>query len=372
MNGALAAVRSFFALPVWRWVLPLAVFLMIVAAGWVFVRVWKAVGAKLAGKPAAAWARAVMPACVRPLRVLFLASALYALAALFPGVQASALALAAKLYRTALVILVAWAFCNVVSTPNLRESALFGRMEEQSKKSVLPLFSKALRFLLVLIAVLVVAQEWSFSVSGLIAGLGVGGLAVSLAAKDMLASMFGGLVIVLDKPFRIGDWVQVGDVEGIVEDISFRSVRVRTFTQAVVTLPNATVVDSAVTNFSRMRERRVVLKFTLDAQTPPARLRAAKEDLQKALKARKDINAKTATVSFDDVTDTGLLLSVVYFTRTTDWNRYIAIREDVLLAALQLLARHGASLIVRVREVRLPQPAQGAALSPAAPRPEKP
>lgn len=84
-----------------------------------------------------------------------------------------------------------------------------------------------------------IAQEWNYSISGLLAGLGLGGLAFALAAQDMLSNLFGGLVIFLDRPFGIGDWIQTGDTEGTVEDINFRSVKIRTFSQAVVTVPNS-------------------------------------------------------------------------------------------------------------------------------------
>lgn len=360
--------QALLRLPALRYAVPPLVFLAVLAAGRVAVRIWKAVGARLEGRPGAGWARAVVPACVRPLRAFFLCTAVYALLALFPGAASLAglLSFIAKAYRTALVVLVAWVFCNLASTDNLRDSAAFARMDVSSKKSVLPLFSKALRFVVTAIAVLVVAQEWNFSVSGLIAGLGVGGLAVSLAAKDLLASMFGGLVILLDKPFRIGDWVEVADTEGTVEDITFRSVRIRTFTQAVVTLPNATVVDSAVTNWSRMGERRVVLKLTLEAQTPPARLRALRAEIEKYIRNRRDVNAKTATVSYDDLTQVGVVLTLVYFTRTTDWNKYLAIREDVLLTVLQILERQRAALAMPAQELHLRSTGEQTPARPAA------
>ena len=97
-----------------------------------------------------------------------------------------------------------------------------------------------------------VAQEWDYRIDGFIAGLGLGGLAFSLAAKDTLSNVFGGLVVILDKPFSIGDWIKTPSVEGTVEDISFRSTKVRTFAQALVTVPNATLANEPVTNWTRM------------------------------------------------------------------------------------------------------------------------
>ncbi len=334
------------------WLLPAAVFLAVLAVGRVTERA--AAAARRRFKEGG-MAEHLSDACRRPLRLFFLATGLYAAANLLPGavLHPSALGLCTKVYRSVLIVLVAWVFCNLASPGDLMTSALAKRLDVQNNRTVLPLLSKVLRFCVGALAVLIIAQEWDFSISGLLAGLGLGGLAISLAAKDMLASMFGGLVILLDKPFKIGDWISVASIEGTVEDISFRSVKVRTFTQAVVTVPNATVVDTPVTNWSRMGKRRVELKLEVDAAAPLFALKEAKAALAAFLKTCKGIHSETATVSFDDVTDTGLLLSVTYFTRTTRWETFIRVREDVLLHALQILEEHHVPLAAPVREVRL-------------------
>ncbi|MFP3359363.1 mechanosensitive ion channel family protein, partial [Planococcus sp. SIMBA_143] len=117
---------------------------------------------------------------------------------------------------------------------------------------LIPFFSKALRLIIVAIGISVIAQEFEYDINGFVAGLGIGGLAFALAAKDALANLFGGIIIITEKPFTIGDWIKTPSVEGTIEDISFRSTKVRTFAQALVTVPNATLSNEAITNWSKM------------------------------------------------------------------------------------------------------------------------
>lgn len=331
-------------------------FACVLFGGWIVGRIWKSIGRKLTDS-GITWGQTVIPSCLNPLRVFFLVSGLYAALYLFPGFgsHTAIIAFFTKMYRSLLIVLVAWIFCNLASIPNLQQSAIVKRMDLQSNPSVLPFCSNALRFITVALAVLIVAQEWSFSISGLLAGLGLGGLALSLAAKDMLASIFGGLVILLDKPFKIGDWIEAASIEGTVENITFRSVKIRTFTQAVVTLPNAKVVDSAITNWSRMGKRRVVLKLTLDTQTPPVALRTAKNAVLHMVKTHKGVHPETATASLDDVSDAGLRFTLIYFTKTTKWETFLNIREDVLLNTLQLLEKHHVPFAVPSQQVYVTQ-----------------
>lgn len=335
-----------------RYLVSPVAFAGVLFAGWIITQIWSAAGRKISGT-GISWGQTVFPACLRPLHTFFLLTGSYAALLLFPNfdTHAALLAFFTKVYRSLMVVLVAWVFCNLASVPNLKLSNVVKRMDIQSNQSVLPLFSKAMRFVVVALAVLIIAQEWNFSISGLLAGLGLGGLALSLAAKDMLASIFGGLVILLDKPFKIGDWIESSGIEGTVEDITFRSVKVRTFAQAVVTMPNAQVVDSPITNWSRMGKRRVVLKLELDVRTSPEHLRAAKGAILHAIKTKKGIHSETATVSFDDLTGVSLLMTVTYYTKTTKWEAFLSIREDVLLTAMQLLKKYQVPLAIPVQQV---------------------
>ena len=148
---------------------------------------------------------------------------------------------------------------------------------------LIPFLSRILRVIIVVIAISVVAQEFDYNVSSFVAGLGIGGLAISLAAKDALANLFGGFVIITEKPFSIGDWIKTSTVEGTVEDITFRSTLVRTFADAVVTVPNATLANDSITNWSKMGKRQIQFQLSVTYDTPRKNLENVVQDLRELL-----------------------------------------------------------------------------------------
>ena len=121
-------------------------------------------------------------------------------------------------------------------------------------------------------ATILAIQNLGYSVSGLLASLGIGGLAVALAAKDTLSNVFGSLMLILDRPFKLGDWIKAGDMEGTVEEIGFRSTRIRTFAKTLITVPNSIIANLPLDNFSRMPKRRIKLTVGVTYATTPAQM----------------------------------------------------------------------------------------------------
>src|SRR5699024_4584104 len=173
------------------------------------------------------------------------------------------------------IILMTWGLFNLASS----SSSLFQKINERTSIQIddilIPLLSKALQFVIVAISATIVLQEFGYNIEGFIAGLGLGGLAISLAAKDALANMVGGIVIISEKPFKIGDWILTPSVEGTVEEIRFRSTRVRTFADALVTVPNATLGNENITNWSKMGKRQIAYNIRVAYDTPTESLQNA-------------------------------------------------------------------------------------------------
>lgn len=249
-----------------------------------------------------------------------------------------------KCFRSFLVLAVTWGFYRMSDSIELQDTRLAKKLDFQVDEALLPVFSGILHFILIALAVLIVAQEWNFSISGLVAGLGLGGLAFALAAKDMLANLFGGLVILLDRPFAIGDWIRTGDVEGSVENMNFRSLKVRTLEQSLVTVPNSIVSSTPVINYSRQGKRRVEFTLTVAYTSTSAALQACSERIRRWLAESEKIEDDTSTVSLNALSETGMELSVVYFTKTTDMNEFLQVRETVYYAVLKILEEEKAEL----------------------------
>ncbi len=214
---------------------------------------------------------------------------------------------------------------------------------------------KLLRLSVIITAVLVVMQTMGYSVSGVLAFGGIGGIAVGFAAKDLLANFFGGMMIYLDRPFKVGDWVRSPDrqIEGTVEDIGWRLTRIRTFDKRPLYIPNATFASIAVENPSRMTHRRIYETLGIryaDGQ----HMAAICDDVRAMLKSHPDLDdTQTQIVHFVEYGASSLDFMIYCFTRTTDWVTFHAVKEDVLLKVMAIVHQHGADFAFPTRTVHV-------------------
>ena len=322
-----------------NWVIPVVVALVIILLSRPLLKAVFGLLRKILGKKRQNWAAEAVKVLSGPLRFLLMAAALLIGMRISPAVYGnlSLWATAVKCFRSVIIIVIAWALYNLEDSSELLMTPLTRKLDLKINDVLLPFVSKGLRFITIAIALLIVAQEWDYSISGMLAGLGLGGLAFALAAQDMLSNLFGGAVILLDKPFAIGDWIKSDATEGVVEDITFRSVRIRTFTQALVTIPNSNLVSNPVTNFSRMGKRRINFNLGLEYGTPAQKLRACSERIKAMLAADENLDPETQVVVLDSFGDSSINLMLLFFTKATDWLSYIHAKEKVYYAIMDIL-----------------------------------
>lgn len=313
---------------------------------------------KLGEKKGGRWVEELQYGFERPLRALWAAFGILAAYRSCPALYGSGAgwAMLLQCFRSLLVLLLAWGLYRMADGDRLMTVLLIRKLDLQADAVLFPFLSKAVRFIICALAALIVAQEWNYSISGLLAGLGLGGLAFALAAKDMLANIFGGLIILLDKPFVIGDWIQAGDVEGTVEDMNFRSVKVRTFAQAVVTVPNMLLSNEPITNYSRMGKRRITFRLQLRRETEPERIKACAEDIRKLLLENAGVEENSADVAFEGIGESSLDLSVTYYTKTADWKEYLRVREELYYSILKQLENRRVELALPSGTLRVEHP----------------
>lgn len=202
--------------------------------------------------------------------------------------------------------------------------------------------TKALRMLLIALGGMAILQEWGINVSAFVASLGLGGLAFALAAKDTVANLFGSLVIFSDRPFKVGDWVETPVVEGFIEEIGIRSTKVRTFAQALVSVPNATLANTPITNWSRMGKRRVKTRLGLTYNTSVEQMQSIIKEIKTMLKQHPGVHQETILVNFDEFDSSSLSIFLYFFTKTTIWLDYLHVREDINFKIMQIVAHNGA------------------------------
>lgn len=319
--------------------IPAAVFLLFFAVSIPIVNFLFRLIKKAGKKTGSEWGIKLEYGFHKPLRLLLIVIGLYIAISVCPAVWDFLLlqAIVSRCFRSFLILVLAWGLYRMADSVELTDTIFARKLDLQVDEALLPVLSGVIRFIIAALAVLIVAQEWNFSISGLLAGLGLGGLAFALAAKDMLANLFGGLVILLDRPFSIGDWIRTGDVEGTVEDVNFRSVKVRTFTQALVTVPNSLVASAPVTNFSRMGKRKADFTLSLKYGTPVERLKKCTEAIRDMLAQNAEIEDETFTAALDSLDESGLKLSVSYYTKSADFKDYLRVREEVYYSVLKIL-----------------------------------
>jgi len=248
---------------------------------------------------------------------------------------------------------IAWALFNLVSLLEAYLEKWVSRTESTLDDHLLPFVRKSLRAFIIFIAVLMTIQNLGYSISGLLASLGIGGLAVALAAKDTLSNVFGSIMIILDRPFHIGDWVKAGEIEGIVEEVGFRSTKIRTFAKTLISIPNSTLTNMAIDNFSRMPKRRIKLTVGVTYETTPEKMREAVGRIRTMLTEHSAIDQEFFLVNFTEFGASSLDIMVYCFTRTTVWGEYLEAREDVCLKIMEILDGLGLEIAFPSRSVYL-------------------
>ncbi len=230
-----------------------------------------------------------------------------------------------------------------------------GRLEKPMDHTTAKAIAKLLRISVIITASLIILQALGYSISGVLAFGGVGGVAVGFAAKDMLANFFGGLMIYLDKPFAVGDWVRSPDrdIEGTVEDIGWRLTRIRTFDKRPLYIPNSMFASIVVENPSRMTNRRI--REQLGIRYDDGHLmKAICADVEAMLRKHPDIDQQqTLFVTFDAYGASHLEFLVYCFTRTTAWIEYQQIKQDVLLKIMEIVEGHGAEFAFPTRTLHI-------------------
>ena len=219
---------------------------------------------------------------------------------------------------------------------------------------------KLLRISVIITALLILLQHMGYSVSGILAFGGVGGLAIGLAAKDLLANFFGGLMIYLDRPFKVGDWIRSPDrnIEGVVEDIGWRQTRIRTFDKRPLYVPNSAFSSIAVENPSRMQNRRIY--ETIGVRYEDAGyVSAIVDQVEQYLRHNESIDTtQTLMVNFNAFAPSSLDFFIYTFTKTTDWVEFHQIKQAVLLDIYQIIESHGAEVAYPTSTLHINAPEQ--------------
>ena len=214
-----------------------------------------------------------------------------------------------------------------------------GARDEQFHKQLLPIISRTLKVFVIIVSFLVTAPHLGLNITGLIASLSIGGLALGLAAQDTLANVFGAVAVLTDKPFHVGDRIQLDAVDGVVETIGFRSTRVRNLDGHLVTIPNKTVGNATITNVTRRPNIRTIINLGITYDSDDQKIARAVALLQEVY--RKHPNTQDVWISFNKFGDFALNLQVIHWWNNTDYRAYLAGMQELNLAIKQRFDAEG-------------------------------
>lgn len=307
------------------------------------------------------WDDALIDAAVRPVRwMIWLVGFSWATQIAASQSEMNLLKAINPIQDVGVVVILAWFLIRFIShaEKNLTDTDYNHEPLDQTTVSAM---GKLIRISVLITTALVIMQTLGYSVSGVLAFGGIGGLAVGFAAKDLLANFFGGLMIYMDRPFKVGDWVRSPDqqIEGTVEDIGWRLTRIRTFDKRPLYVPNSTFTHISVENPSRMENRRIY--ETIGIRYDDAdKIAAIVEDIKVMLKQHDEIDqGQTMIVNFNSFAPSSLDFFVYTFTKTVNWAHFHDVKQDVLLKILNIVAKHGAECAFPTSTIHIPDGIKG-------------
>ncbi|WMJ73044.1 mechanosensitive ion channel family protein [Cytophagaceae bacterium ABcell3] len=215
------------------------------------------------------------------------------------------------------------------------------RTEGTLDDQLVPLVRKSLKIFVVVTGILFTLQNLNFNVTALLAGLSIGGVAIALAAQDTIKNLFGSLMIFLDKPFQAGDWITSGDIDGTVEEVGFRSTRVRTFGNSVIYIPNGKLADSTINNHGLRNFRRFKTTIGVTYDTPPKLIEIYVEGIRKIILDHPETNNKVVRIFLNDFDDSSLNILLDTFLAVPDYMSELRVRQELMVAIITLADKLG-------------------------------
>lgn len=341
-----------------RWALALQIFIVVltvVVANFFLRRVLKKLEerTRLTATP---WDFALVSAARKPLTALAWIIGVAFAARIVQAESSSAMFEVIVPMRTVGVIAcITWFLLGFIR--NVQDGVMAARKArgEGLDRTTVDAIGKLMRVSVLITAVLIGLQSLGFSVSGVLAFGGIGGIAVGFAAKDLLANFFGGLMVYLDRPFVVGEWIRSPDkdIEGTVEEIGWRLTRIRTFDKRPLFVPNATFAQIAVENASRMSHRRI--SETVGVRYDDLAVVAAiVSDIRTMLETHEAIaQDQTIIVNFVQFAASSLDIMIYTFTKTTNWIAFHEAKQNVMLRVAEIVASHGAEIAFPTRTLHV-------------------
>jgi MscS family membrane protein len=322
------------------WALTAISMLGAIVLGRIIVIVFRAILHRAARRTQFTWDDEIINAIATPLSIMFAIQAFRIALPWLPIDHAAAMTKTAITIGTTLCAL--WIGFRAVDIARSILAQRAWAIARPASRSLLSIGSRFMKVTVAMLGTIMLLAQLGVSVTSLIAGLGIGGLALALAAQKTVENLFGTLSIGVDQPMREGDFVKIYDFVGTVEEIGLRSTRVRTLDRTLITIPNGELANQRIESFAVRDRIRLACVLGLLYQTTAAQMRGVLADLERVLRDHPKIWPDAVVVRFRELASSSLDIEVMAWFQTTDWNEFQAIRQDVLLRFMEVVEGHGA------------------------------
>jgi MscS family membrane protein len=330
------------------------VFVIVLATalvGFIAKRVLRKIAAKVSGTRTR-WDDVVLNALARPITwVIWLEGLDIAADVIYARTQSAIFTYSNSVRDVGILLCLTWFVLGIIRGAEEE----FTQRSDQVDKTTAQALGKLLRLAVIITAALVILQTLGYSISGVLAMGGVGGIAIGFAAKDLLANFFGGLIIYLDRPFAVGDWVRSPDrdIEGTVEHIGWRMTMIRNFQSQPKYVPNSVFTNVIVENPSRMSNRRIYETIGL-RYSDLTGMDQIVTDVVAMLKSHPEIEPeKTMIVNFNEFSDSSVDFFVYCFTKTTQWVKFHEVKQNVMLRIAEIVKANNAEIAFPTSTIHL-------------------
>lgn len=282
----------------------------------------------------------------KPLRNFFIYTGIYCAATILPLSDGASL-FAYKIFRTCIIITVTQCLLNIVTayTIVINSNVIDQAGKPPVLKTLFPILHKIIKVLIIILAVVIVAAEFDFKqLNSILAGIGIGGAAIALASQDLIKNFFGGFVVLTDKSFNVGDFINIDSYEGIVEELGFRSTKIRTLEQELIVVPNSKFTDKAVINYTKRNMRRVSFRLGTAYSTSSEKLKELLNNINEMLNSNLMVKENSVVVKFDRFGQDSLEILIQYMINTSDYGLYMSIKDEINFMILELFEKEKVSI----------------------------
>lgn len=258
-----------------------------------------------------------------------------------------------KIFKICIILLTAKGLANLFDSNSETFSKIREKLHMNGTDATINFFSKIAKALIYIVAGFIVIAELGYDLSGLITGLGIGSVVIALAAQDVAKSFLSGLAIISDRPFNIGDYIEVDKYSGTVEDITFRTTRIRDINNKVIILPNSLLTTTSIVNGTKIEKRRYDALLTLELNTPLEKVSTLEENIRTALANNSHILQENIRIFFDKISADGIDLSISFYTDIINYDEFLKFKEDMNYFLLQMINQAGIELAYPSQSVYL-------------------